>query len=71
MISAFNFFGQLGESNGTIDYQNDSWSPNLIKAFSENKDKVFVIKIEGKANYNVSLPVKLDVPVKVNTTPLQ
>lgn len=71
MVTAFGFFGQLGEKNGTIDYQDDSWSPNLIKAMYENKDKVFVIKLEGKSNYNINAPVKLDVPVKVNTTPLQ
>lgn len=71
MISVFNFFGQLGEKNGKIDYQSDAWSPVLIKAMSENIDKVFVITLEGKANFDVNVPVKLNVPVKVNTTPLQ
>lgn len=71
LITAFGFFGQLGEKNGTIDYLNDSWSPNVVKALSKNKDEVFVIKIEGKANYDVNVPVKLNVPVKVSTTPLQ
>lgn len=71
LISVFSFMGQLSEENGKIDYQNDSWAPNLMKAFSANKDKVFVIKIEGTATYNVNAPVKIDVPVKVNTKPLQ
>jgi hypothetical protein len=71
MIPVFSFIGQLGEKNGTIDYLSDAWAPVLIKAMSKNLDKVFVISLEGKANYNVNLPVKLNVPIKVNTTPLQ
>lgn len=45
-------------------------SPILMSALEENKDKVFAIKIEGTANYNVNVPVQIKVPVKVNASPL-
>jgi len=70
MKSVFSFSGQLNAKDGVIKYLNDSWSPILLKGLVADKDKVFAIKIEGTANYNVNSPIRIEVPVKVSASPL-
>jgi hypothetical protein len=67
----FSFSGQLMAKDGVIKYLNDSWSKIIVSAMEANKDKIFAIQIEGTANYNINVPVKIEVPVKLNTKPLQ
>ena len=70
MKSIFSFSGHLQAKDGAIKYLNDSWSHILIKGLVADKDKVFAIKLEGTANYNVNVPIKLEVPVRIDATPL-
>jgi hypothetical protein len=70
MNTVFNYSGGLSAKDGVIQYLSDLWSPILIGALDANKDKVFALKIEGTANYNVNSTVKMIVPVKVSASPL-
>lgn len=70
MITAFDYSGELLANKGVIEYFDNNWAPILIDALDANRDKVFILKIEGTANYNVNASVKIMVPVKVTASPL-
>ncbi len=70
MNELIGFTGELPSVNGVIEYKNDSWSPVLVGALDANRDKVFVIYIEGIANYKVNSTVKIKAPVKISASPL-
>lgn len=70
MITTFDYSGELLANNGVIEYFDNNWAPILIDALDANRDKVFVLKIEGTANYNVNTSVKIKVPLKVTASPL-
>ena len=69
--TAFDFSGELVAQNGVIEFLDDTWAPILINTLDANMDKVFVLVVEGTANYNVNSTVKVKVQVKVSTKPLQ
>lgn len=71
MTTAFDFSGELVAQNGVIEFLDDTWAPVLISTLDSNMDKVFVLIVEGTANYNVNSTVKVKVPVKVSSKPLQ
>ena len=71
MTTAFDFSGELVAQNGVIEFLDDTWAPILISTLNSNMDKVFVLVVEGTANYNVNSTVKVKVPVKVSSKPLQ
>ena len=70
MIIAFNHTGELLANAGEINYLSDAWPPLLIGALDANRDKVFIISIEGTSNYSINSTVKVKIPVKVTASPL-
>jgi hypothetical protein len=70
MITAFNHTGELLANAGEISFISDAWTPLLIGALEANRDKVFIISVEGTSNYSINSVVKIKIPVKITATPL-
>lgn len=70
MITAFNHTGELLANAGEISFISDAWTPLLIGALEANRDKVFIISVEGTSNYSINSIVKIKIPVKVTASPL-
>lgn len=70
MITAFNYTGELLANAGEISFLSDAWAPLLIGALEANRDKVFIISVEGTSNYSINSIVKVNIPVKVTASPL-
>jgi hypothetical protein len=70
MVTAFNNVTELTSGAGVITYIDNTWSPLLIGALEANRDKVFVITIEGTSNYMMNSPAKVKIPVKITASPL-
>jgi hypothetical protein len=70
MITAFNHTGELLANAGEISFLSDAWTPLLISALEANRDKVFIISVEGTSNYSINSIVKIKIPVKVTASPL-
>jgi len=70
MITAFNYTGELLANAGEISFLSDAWAPLLISALEANRDKVFIISVEGISNYSINSIVKIKIPVKVTASPL-
>jgi hypothetical protein len=70
MITAFSHTGELLANAGEISFISDAWTPLLIGALEANRDKVFIISVEGTSNYSINSLVKIKIPVKVTASPL-
>jgi hypothetical protein len=70
MLTAFDHSGDLLTNSGEISYLSDTWAPILIGALDANRDKTFIVKIEGTSNFKINSTVKVKIPVKVSATPL-
>lgn len=70
MITAFDYSGELLTNLGEISYLSDTWAPLLISALDANRDKTFIVKVEGTSNFNLNSTVKVKIPVKVTAAPL-
>ncbi len=70
MTTAFTYTGELLANAGEITFSGDSWTPLLISTMDANKDKVFIISVEGTSNYSINSVVKIKIPVKVTASPL-
>lgn len=70
MITAFDYSGELLTNLGEISYLNDTWAPLLIGALDANRDKTFLVKVEGTSNFSLNSTVKVKIPVKVTAAPL-
>jgi hypothetical protein len=68
MTTAFNYTGELLANAGEITFPGDAWAPLLIGAMDANKDKIFVISVEGTSNYSINSVVKIKIPVKVTAS---
>ena len=70
MITAFDYSGELLTKLGEISYLSDTWSPILIGALDANRDKTFIVKVEGTSNFKINSTVKVKIPIKVTAAPL-
>ncbi len=70
MITAFDYSGELLTKLGEISYLSDTWAPILIGALDANRDKTFIVKVEGTSNFKINSTVKVKIPVKVTAAPL-
>lgn len=70
MITAFDYSGELLTNLGEISYLSDTWAPVLIGALDANRDKTFLVKVEGTSNFSLNSTVKVKIPVKVTAAPL-
>lgn len=70
MITAFDYSGELLTNLGEISYLSDTWAPLLISALNANRDKTFLVKVEGTSNFSINTTVKVKIPVKVTAAPL-
>jgi hypothetical protein len=70
MITALDFKGELLSDMGEINYLSDTWAPVLIGELDANRDKIFIVKVEGTSNFKLNSTVKVKIPVKVTAAPL-
>jgi hypothetical protein len=70
MITALDYSGELLANAGEISFTGDAWAPLLIGALDANRDKFFIIVVEGTSNYSINSVVKIKIPVKVTASPL-
>jgi hypothetical protein len=70
MVTAFDYSGELLTNLGEISYLSDTWAPVLIGALDANRDKTFLVKVEGTSNFSLNSTVKVKIPVKVTAAPL-
>ncbi len=66
---AIDHLGEIPASEGVIEYKDDTWTPKLINAINNNKDKALVLSIDGTANYSLNSIVKVKIPVTISATP--
>ena len=57
-------------NNGVIEYFIGSWAGTIIRMIEANPEAVYVLQINGTANYDIETTVRLKLPVTVGASPL-
>lgn len=66
----FNIPQVLLANNGVIEYMIGSWAGTIVNMIEANPAAVYVLQINGTANYDVDTTVRLKLPVTVGASPL-